>query len=148
MLLLTWFNSNAAAATGHFAAAGSTITMVTAGSGNQTLVFHLDLSCKLFLMASDNHVFCRSINLNVIFREHHVYFFLILTLNVQEWLGFGFFNHFFFFLKKGSYLLLPSVKVVPFSDFFMCLLWYFHTFSTQNHSPEEHLASEASRRLI
>lgn len=37
-------------------AGGSTITMVTAGSGNQMLVFHLDLSGKLVLMASDKHV--------------------------------------------------------------------------------------------
>lgn len=51
--------------------------------------------------------------------------------------------HNFFFKEKGIYLLLPSEKVGPISEFFTCLLWYFHTFS-----PEEQLSSEASRRLL
>lgn len=120
--------------------AGSTITMVTAGPGNRMLVFHLELSCKLVLMASDKHVFCRSINLNM---TASCFFGLLLLMfrNLSTIQG----NLHFKTKKKekGIYLLLPGEKVGPISEFFTCLLRYFHTFL-----PEEQLASEASHRLL
>lgn len=71
-------------------AAGSTITMVTAGSGNQMLVLHLDLSCKLFFIWHRVNLCSAGASTStlpkceVIFRQHLIDFFLIITLNIQE----------------------------------------------------------------
>lgn len=124
--------------------AGSTITMVTAGPGNRMLVFHLELSCKLLLMASDKHVFCRSINLNMT-ASCFFWLFLLMFRNLSTIQG----NLHFKKKKKKEFLYFYQVeKVVLFQNSSRVFYGIFTHFYLKNNSHLKHrtVSSEACKK--